>query len=78
MPLNRKQLTQCLSCGSKKIKHIVKDRTYFNKNGKKIVIPKIPHEKCFSCGERFFGSDSFDIIEPFLEKNRCKKRKAVI
>lgn len=77
MLINRKHLTQCLSCDSPKIKYVIEDRVYI-KDGKKIVIPKVPHEKCFSCGERFFGPDSYEVIEPFQEKHRCKKRKEVI
>lgn len=72
-----KLLGKCPDCDSPKIKDVIEDRVYI-KDGKKIVIPKVPHEKCFACGERFFGPESYEVIEPYQEKYRFKKRKAVI
>ena len=55
MGVNIKLLGRCPSCDSSNIKDVIENRTYTNKDGKKFVIPKVPHEKCFACGERFFG-----------------------
>ena len=63
------KLIQCPMCDSTNIKYIVEDRTY-KKNGKKIIVPAVPREKCFSCGEQFFDQNSFEIIEAFFENTK--------
>ncbi|MBI4041636.1 MAG: YgiT-type zinc finger protein [Deltaproteobacteria bacterium] len=65
------KLTQCPMCGSSEIREIVEDRVY-EKLGKKVVVPDVPREKCFSCGEQFFDQDSFEVIESFFGKNKKK------
>ena len=44
------KLTRCPMCHGKKIREIVEDRVY-EKQGKKVIVPNVPREKCFSCGE---------------------------
>lgn len=53
-------------CDSKEIREVIEDRIY-EKNGKKVTVPNVPREKCFSCGEQFFDQDSFEVIEAFFE-----------
>lgn len=62
-------LKRCPVCDSSKIKQIVEDRVYFHKH-KKIEIPNVPREKCFSCGEQFFGPDSYDVINAYRNKKK--------
>ena len=63
------KLTRCPMCDSKKIREITEDRIY-EKNGKKIIVPAVPREKCFSCGEQFFDQTSFEVIETFFENKK--------
>ncbi len=56
-------------CESCEIREIVEDRVY-EKNGKKVIVPNVPREKCFSCGEQFFDQDSFEVIEAFFENKK--------
>ena len=69
------KLTKCPFCNSSNFKEIIEDRVY-EKQGKKVVVPNVPREKCFSCGEQFFGPVACQIIDDFFEKKE-KKRKAV-
>jgi len=63
------KLTQCPMCESSEIREIIEDRVY-EKNGRKIIVPSVPREKCFSCGEQFFDQGSFEVIESFFEDKK--------
>lgn len=56
-------------CESKNIKHIVEDRVYKQK-GSITRIPSVPRNKCFSCGEQFFSSESYDVINAHPSKKK--------
>ena len=60
-------------CDSPEIREIIEDRTY-EKEGEKVIVPNVPREKCFSCGEQFFDQTSFEVIETFFED---KKKSAL-
>lgn len=63
------KLTKCPMCKSSKIKYIVEDRIYKHKHGV-TKIPNVPRQKCFSCGEQFFGPESYDVINAFSGKKK--------
>lgn len=66
------KLSQCPMCDSREIREIVEDRVYQKPGEKVVVVPNVPREKCFSCGEQFFDQDSFGVIEAFFEKKKKK------
>ncbi|HBQ20441.1 MAG: hypothetical protein A2Z91_04995 [Deltaproteobacteria bacterium GWA2_38_16] len=78
MGINIKLLGRCPDCDSPNIKDVIEDRPSFP-GGKKIIIPNVPHEKCFDCGERSYDHNSMVYMEAFLAKKnllpRVKKRK---
>jgi YgiT-type zinc finger domain-containing protein len=61
------KLIECPMCESSEIRIIIEDRSYKKPGEKRVVVPNVPREKCFSCGEQFFDQDSFEVIESFFE-----------
>ena len=63
------KLTTCPMCGSANIKYVIEDRVYKVKNDI-VRIPNVPRNKCFSCGEQFFGPESYEVINSFSIKKK--------
>ncbi len=63
------KLKRCPSCYSSKIRWVIEDRIYVHEN-KKMRIPNVPREKCFSCWEHFFGPVSYKIINAYRNKKK--------
>lgn len=57
-------------CNSSDIKYVIEDRVYKLKDGI-VRIPDVPKNKCFSCGEQFFGPESYEVINAFSSKKKA-------
>ena len=57
-------------CDSSDIKYVIDDRVYKLKDGI-VRIPNVPRNKCFSCGEQFFGPESYEVINAFSGKKKA-------
>lgn len=64
------KLTQCPMCDSANIKYVIEDRVYTVRNDI-VRIPNVPRNKCFSCGEQFFGPESYEVINSFSIKKKA-------
>jgi YgiT-type zinc finger domain-containing protein len=63
------QLKKCPACGSPKIRRSCEEFKA-TIHGKKLVIPDIERQKCFSCGEEFFDHASNEKLDAF--RRICK------
>lgn len=69
MGISIKLAGQCLSCDSPNIKDVAEDRMY-TRGGVTMIVPRVPHEKCFNCGEKTFDKTSYDYIDNFFVRKK--------
>lgn len=64
------KLTTCPICESRNIK-FVKNNIKFQTSKGRIIIPNVPRQKCFSCGEEFFDHHANLIIDKYRSKKKA-------
>jgi YgiT-type zinc finger domain-containing protein len=67
------KLKKCPVCGSTKI-HLIREEFKAIVQGKKMVIPYVERQKCFSCGEEFFDHKSNENLDAFRQKRRSSAK----
>ena len=64
------QLKKCPVCGSPKIR-LISEEFKAIVRGKKMTIPDVERQKCFSCGEEFFDHASNEKLDAFRRKSKA-------
>ena len=59
---NKLQITICPTCGSDKIRRVVRDITR-NTKGRTYIVPKVEFYDCPNCGEKVYDSEAIRKIE---------------
>jgi len=68
----KKTKKQCYECEKNELIEVVEDVTFEGEGIETHTVEKVPHEKCLSCGNRFFGPEGQKMID---EYRRAMKEK---
>ena len=56
---------QCYECGKKELIEIIEDVIFEGEGIETHTVPNVPHEKCLSCDNRFFGPQAQKQIDEY-------------
>lgn len=57
-----RRITRCPSCGSNRVKRVVRNWTSVYK-GQSYTVPRVPFDECPDCGEKVFDPDAVRKIQ---------------
>jgi len=69
MKSDKFQIKTCPTCGSEKIKRVVRDTTR-NYKGQMYTVPKLVYYHCMNCGESVYDREAMLRIESYLPAYR--------
>ncbi len=64
---------KCHECEAEQLIQVIEDVTFEGEGIKTHTVPNVPHEKCLSCNNRFFGPEGQKVIDQYRRSMTRRK-----